>query len=67
MNLTLKFVGRLAAALFAPLNSVLAADFAEQREQVLALGQLTTPPALQPAADYADEAGLKAIFYEALP
>jgi dienelactone hydrolase len=42
-------------------------DFTAQREQILALGKLTAPPAMQPAEGFASEGGMKAIFYDALP
>jgi cephalosporin-C deacetylase-like acetyl esterase len=58
---------RALAALFVALPFALGADFATQRERVLALGELATPPAVYPAEGFASEKGLKAIFFEALP
>ncbi len=40
--------------------------FTTQREQVLALGRLTSPPAVQPAEGYASTDNLKAVYYDAL-
>ncbi len=57
----------LTALLLASLDNVHASDFAAQREQILALAKLTSPPAMQSAAGYAAEDDLKAIFYDALP
>lgn len=44
-----------------------AADFAQLRQQVLALGQLTDPPAVHEASGFAAEGALKPLFFEALP
>jgi len=41
--------------------------FAAERAQVRSLGQLATPPAMQPAAGFTNEAGLQSIFYDAVP
>ena len=54
----------LTALLLAPL-AALQAD--EPREQILTLGKLTAPPALYSAEGFAGEAGVKAVFFEALP
>ena len=56
-----------AALLLAPLGALNAGDFATQREQIVALANLTTPPTMQAAEGFASQDGLKAIFYEALP
>lgn len=42
-------------------------DFAAERRQILALGDLKAAPATRPAEGYVDEDGLRAIFYDALP
>ncbi|MBM4092019.1 MAG: dipeptidyl aminopeptidase [Planctomycetes bacterium] len=41
-------------------------DFAAHREQILALGQLTAPPAMQVAEGFAAEPCMKAVFFDAL-
>ena len=41
--------------------------FAAQREQVLALGKLTTAPAMQDAEGFARTGRLKAVYFDALP
>ncbi len=56
-----------AATLFSSPATLLADDFAAQREQVLALGKLTTPPSTHDAEGMAREGGMKPIFFEALP
>ena len=48
----------------APLS---AADFASDRERVLALGELVQPPSVHPAEGFTQEDGLKPIFFDALP
>jgi dienelactone hydrolase len=70
---------RVASSLRLPLVAVLgviavvapaaarAEDFTEQRRQILALGELTQAPAMEPAEGYAGENGLRAIYYDALP
>ncbi|MDP3069421.1 MAG: acetylxylan esterase [Opitutaceae bacterium] len=64
----MKFISSRFAALSLLLPSALpAADFVAERAQVLALGQLTTPPAMAPAAGYGHEAGMRAIFFDATP
>ena len=57
----------VCAALWALPTSLCAADFAVQREQVLALGSLTNPPALHATEGFASDGGLRAIFFDALP
>jgi dienelactone hydrolase len=58
----------LAALILSQLTTVRGAgDFAEQREQVLALGRLTAPPTTFAAEGFVSEGGTKAIFFEALP
>ena len=59
-------VSIMALMLAAP-AALCAADFAVQREQVLALGSLTNPPALHAAGGFAKDGGVRAIFFEALP
>lgn len=44
-----------------------AADFAEERQQVLGLGDLTAAPARFSAESIAKDGGLEAIFFEGLP
>ena len=51
------FLACAALLLASPVN-LHAEDFAAERAQVLALGQLTNPPAMQPAAGYTNEAGI---------
>jgi dienelactone hydrolase len=58
----------IVALLSLPLLSVQAADaYVVQREQVLALGQLTSPPRTFEAEGRAAEGDARAIFFEALP
>ncbi|MBL9189669.1 MAG: acetylxylan esterase [Opitutaceae bacterium] len=57
----------LAAFMLGGATSLHAAEFSAERAQVLALGQLTAAPAVHPAVGFVDRAGLKAIFYDALP
>lgn len=57
----------LAGFLAAAVPGRLAADAAGLRRQVEALGRLTAPPAVHPAEDVSVEAGLKALYFEALP
>ena len=54
-------------ALLLPASGLRAEDFAAQREQVLALGKLTTAPVVQDAEGFAREGRLKAIYFDALP
>jgi cephalosporin-C deacetylase-like acetyl esterase len=54
----------MIVAQIAPLH---ASDAASQREQVLELANLTTPPEMQPAEGFVGEDGMKAIFFEGLP
>jgi dienelactone hydrolase len=42
-------------------------DLSVLREQVLALGKLSTPPAMQPAEGFPSRGGMKAIYFDALP
>jgi dienelactone hydrolase len=64
MNLkTLLFL----AALLAPATLAAPEDFSAERSQVLALGKLTTTPAVFPAEGFAEEDGVKPIFFESLP
>jgi len=44
-----------------------AAEFAEQRRQVLALGDLTTAPTMTAAAGFAVKDGVRPVFFEGLP
>lgn len=44
-----------------------AAGTAEQRDKVLALGELTAPPATHEADGFVKNDGLKALFYDSLP
>ena len=60
-------IARQLVALFLALPLAQAADFAAERQQVLALGDLTAPPAVHSAEGFPAENGLKAIFFEALP
>jgi hypothetical protein len=46
--------------------AVHAEDLAAERRQILELGRLTAVPTMQPAEGFAGEAGLRAIFYDAL-
>jgi dienelactone hydrolase len=48
-------------------SSVLAQDGAENRAQVLALGELTTAPQVHRADGFAAEGGLRPLFFEGLP
>ncbi len=57
----------IAFALLVPARAFCADDFVVQREQVLALGKLTTAPAMQDAEGFAREGRLKAVYYNALP
>ncbi len=57
----------LAASLVAATTLPSARDFTPERSQVLALGHLTSPPAQFPANGFAEENGLKPIFFEGLP
>ena len=57
----------LTALLLGPLAALHASDAAAQREQILALATLTTPPAMQPAEGFASKDGLKAVFFEGQP
>lgn len=57
----------LAVVLLAPGAAVHADDFATQRRQILDLGGLTAPPAMQPAEGFPVDGGLRAIYYDALP
>ncbi len=54
------------ALLLAPLAVFSADEFSAQRGQVLALGSLTNPPAMQTAAGFTSTADLKAVYYDAL-
>ena len=56
-----------AALLLALLPTLNAADHPALREQVLALGKLTTPPATHDAEGFPSEGGMKALFFDALP
>jgi len=56
----------LASMQIAPSLSV-ADDFAEQREQVLELGELDTVPKVYPAEGFEGTKNVKAIFYDGLP
>lgn len=58
---------RLAALLLLLPAALLAEDFAAERAQVSALGELTTPPAWQPAEGVARDGGMKAIYFDVLP
>ena len=60
-------VSLLIAVALGNVPALNAEDFAVERAQVLALGQLTASPAKQSAAGYTNEAGLQAIFFDALP
>jgi len=42
-------------------------EFAAERQQILAIGDLTAAPAMQPAEGYPAEDGLRAIYFDALP
>jgi len=42
-------------------------DFGAEQRQILALGDLTKAPVMEPAEGYSGENGLRAIFYDALP
>lgn len=57
----------LAASLVAATILPAARDFTAERIQVLSLGELTTPPAMFLADGFAEESGLKPIFFEGLP
>jgi dienelactone hydrolase len=57
----------VTAVLLTSLRTIVAADFTADRARVLALGQLTTPPAVQPAEGFGEEPGLRAIFFDGLP
>ncbi len=62
-----KIVGRFALLTLAALPGLGAADFAQEREQVLALAQMTAPPKTHVAEGFAATGGVKALFFEALP
>ncbi|MCY2976906.1 MAG: acetylxylan esterase [Planctomycetota bacterium] len=64
MKHTLAIFTCMIVAQIAPLH---ASDAASQREQVLELANLTTPPEMQPAEGFVGEDGMKAIFFEGLP
>ncbi len=58
----------IAALLLTSKTALCAAgDSSVLQEQVLALGKLATPPAMQPAEGFPSEGGRKAIYFEALP
>ena len=57
----------LATLLLSLLDSLRAEDFAPQRDKVLALAKLTASPAMHRAEGVTAEAGMKAIYYDALP
>lgn len=66
-----EFLAACAAALAthcgAQREASTAGNFTAEREQVLALGDLTRAPAMFAAEGFAQENGIKAIFFEALP
>jgi dienelactone hydrolase len=59
----------LLLALVAPANQAAtpAVDPVGRREQVAALGNLTQPPIVHPAADFAAEGSIRPLFFEGLP
>ncbi|NBX30871.1 dipeptidyl aminopeptidase, partial [bacterium] len=61
------FLSLLTVAFLVPAAAVHADDFAAHRRQILELGTLTAPPAMQPAEGFPEEPGLRAIFLDALP
>lgn len=63
----LSFSLPLVAGLLNILPPLPAADRAAERAHVLALGTLTTAPAMQSADGFTDATGLRAIYYDALP
>lgn len=57
----------LTAVMLAPPAALHASDVAAQREQILALADLTAPPTVRAAEGVRSQDGMKAIFYDALP
>jgi len=57
----------LAASAVVWADGLNAGDFAAQREKILALADLTAPPAVQDAEGFAAQGDVRAIFYDALP
>jgi len=56
-----------AGAFLLVAQSLCATDFGAQREQVMALGKLTNPTAMTDAEGISNEAGGKAVYFDALP
>ena len=62
----MRFLFLLIVALLLQAPAIRADDLAAERKQILELAGLTAAPAMQPAEGFAGEAGLRAIFYDAL-
>lgn len=67
MRMTLSRSFLLILMLLVPAAAIRADDLAAERGQILELGRLTAAPAMHAAEGFADEPGMRAIFYDSLP